>query len=98
MVYNSGRLKIPWLNRLNSGGVMTFRGDFPGQAVHWKLTGRRRATGEQVDPLGQLLHDRTKTDRAGLTVNVYLAPKSLPAGVGVDDYYDVLQVSCTMAG
>ena len=80
-MYRSERLKIPWYNRLNSGGVMTFRGDMPDQAIYWTLIGIARGDADEeinMLPCGEVRWDHTKTDKASLSVNLYKAPSRMP--------------------
>ncbi len=78
------KLLAPFQPRIKGGGVLTAVADYPGQAVFWELVSFDPATGQEGPPLGSLKWDHTRADRAGLSINVYLAPAD-PAQAGKTD-------------
>jgi hypothetical protein len=78
------KLLAPFQPRVKGGGVITVVGDCPDQALYWELVSFDRETGLEGPPLGSLRWDHTRTDQAGLSVNVYLAPTD-PALAGKMD-------------
>ena len=68
------KLLAPFQPRVKGGGVITVAGDSPDQALYWELVSFDPETGMEGPPLGSLRWDHTRTDQAGLSVNVYLAP------------------------
>lgn len=77
------RILVPFRPQIGGGGVITVAGDYPGQAFYWELVSVDEA-GQEGPPLGALRWDRTMTDLACLSTNVYVAPTS-PALAGRSD-------------
>jgi hypothetical protein len=74
----ASRLKIPFLTRVNGGGVITFIGTKADQAVYWELWGYCFDTDVVCGACGFLKYERTRTDGTGLSANGYIAPKRWP--------------------
>jgi len=68
------QLLAPFQPRIKGGGILTAAADYPGQALFWELVSFDPATQQEGDPLGSLKWDHTRADKAGLSVNIYLAP------------------------
>lgn len=81
------RIIIPFVARVNSGGVITFQGTAKGQGVYWFLVGHD-ANHNVVAALGSLKYDITATDSSLCTTNLYMGPATAPP----DGYHDHLTV------
>jgi hypothetical protein len=64
----------PFKPHIRGGGVITAGGTAPDQALYWELVSVDPVTGQEGPPLGRLKWSYTKTDKAGLSVNLYFAP------------------------
>ena len=81
------RLIIGFKPQIGGGGVITFAGDRPNQAVYWFLTGYDPSTQQEVPPVGYLKWDKTYTDNSCCSTNLYFAPLTDTGGV-----YDIVWV------
>jgi hypothetical protein len=78
------KILVPFSPRIGGGGVITVMADYPDQALFWELVSVNPGTGREGPPLGSLQWDHTRADKAGLSVNIYLAPAN-PALAGMVD-------------
>jgi hypothetical protein len=60
--------------RIGGGGVITAKGDAVDQALYWELVSYDPVTQSEGVPLGSLKYQRTRTDAAKLSANIYFAP------------------------
>jgi hypothetical protein len=60
--------------RIGGGGVITAKGDAIDQALYWELVSYDPVTQSEEVPLGSLKFQRTRTDAARLSANIYYAP------------------------
>jgi len=67
------QILAPFSPHIKGGGVITVIADTPEQALFWELVSYDPGTGEGP-PLGSLRWPVTRADKAGLSVNIYLAP------------------------
>ncbi|MDD5640148.1 MAG: hypothetical protein PHX53_00760 [Syntrophales bacterium] len=67
------KILAPFSPHIKGGGVITVIADSPEQALFWELVSYDPVTGEGP-PLGSLRWPVTRADKAGLSVNIYLAP------------------------
>jgi hypothetical protein len=74
------KILAPFIPRIGGGGVITAVADYPDQALYWELVSFDPATGLEGVPFGSLKWDHTRTDKAGLAVNIYLAPALVYSG------------------
>lgn len=78
------KILAPFSPGIGGGGVITVVADYPDQALFWELVSFDPATGREGPPLGSLKWDHSRADKAGLSVNIYLAPTE-PAPAGMVD-------------
>jgi hypothetical protein len=60
---------------ISAGIVITAVGSAVDQALYWELVSFDPATGLEGPPLGSLKYQRTRTEAAQLSTNIYYAPK-----------------------
>lgn len=84
------RLLAPFEPYPGGGGVLTFVGTAPGQAVYWDLVSYDPDTGLEDSPLGSLMYGVTITDMSSRATNAYFAPAVDPG----DGRYDRVRVTC----
>jgi hypothetical protein len=68
------KLSMQTQPRIGAGGVVTAIGDAVDQALYWELVSYDPATGLEGVAMGSLKYQRTRTDAAKLSANIYYAP------------------------
>ena len=71
-------LLVRFVTYIRGGGLITFVGTRVNQAVYWSALCYDPETDYWWPPIGQLLRERTKTDKTMLTINGYKAPERQP--------------------
>ncbi len=72
-------LLAPFIARVKAGGVLTFVGEAPGQAVYWSVLAQDPREGYGPWPaVGSLLRTHGKTDAASRATNAWYGPPHTP--------------------
>jgi hypothetical protein len=68
------KISMPTQPCIGGGGVVTAIGEAVDQALYWELVSYDPDTGLEGLPRGSLKYQRTRTDAAKLSTNIYYAP------------------------
>jgi hypothetical protein len=74
----------PFQPRIKGGGVITVKGEAPGQAIFFELVSIDPESGEEGPAWGSLRWPLRRTDGSSLATNIYLAPIDPAYAGGID--------------